>query len=153
MTWQEPQDDPDWRSAYGDYGQQGSQAQPGQTPYGQYQDPSQYGQYGQYGQDPYGQYSYGGYGPAGVPQSGSNGSAIAALVCNIVAAVLCCGGLAWIPGVIVSAIAVSRASTDPESSRKLTIAGWICVAADVVLMVALFVVLGLIGAYSDSSST
>ena len=160
MTWQDPQGQPDWRDAYGQYGQQGpyGQQEPqdspppgwgsdpyGQTPYAQGpypQDPYAQGQYAQgpYPQDPYGQYSYAGYGPAGAPGSGNNGATIAALVANIIAALLCCSGIAWIPGIITSAIALNRVNTDPESARRMTIAAWVCFAADIVVSLG-FVVL------------
>jgi hypothetical protein len=122
--------------AQGQYGQgQYGQGQYGQGQYAQ-------GQYAQtpYPQDPYGQYSYAGYGPAGAPRSGNNGATVAALVANIIAAVLCCSGIAWIPGIITSAIALNRVNTDPESARRMTIAAWVCFAADIAVSVG-FVVL------------
>jgi hypothetical protein len=159
MTWQEPQDDPDWRDAYGDYGQHGTA---GQAPYGQ-----QYGQdpYAQYAQDPYGQQQYGqayygqhgqyasgSYGPPGV-QRANTGLTVAALVANIVSAVLCCGiGLAWIPGVVLSAIALNRANSDPESTRRLTLIAWACFVADVILTVVAFAVIGVLSDDHGSNS-
>ncbi|MFB9838527.1 DUF4190 domain-containing protein [Actinoallomurus acaciae] len=147
MTWQDPQGQPGWRDAYGQYGQYGQ----GQDPYGQ----QSYGQ-DPYGQNPYGQgaydpYGYGPYGPAAVQRSG--GSAIAALVVNIIEGFLCCGGLLWIPGVIMAAIAMSKKDSDPEASRKLTIAAWVCAAVDVLLCIALFIALYAIGEFSNNSST
>lgn len=152
MTWQDPQGQPGWRDAYGQYGQ-------GQNPYGQQpygQDPYGQNPYGQnpYGQGAYDQYGYGGYGPYGpgvAPRS--NGSAIAALVANIVAAFLCCGGVLWIPGVITAAIAMSKNDSEPDSARKLSIASWVCFAVNILLAIVLIVVLAAIGEFSDNSST
>ena len=79
--------------------------------------------------------------------------AVAALVANIFCAILCCAGLVWIPGVITASIALSRSRTDPESARKLSIAAWACFAANIVLAIVVIVVLGLIGEFSDPSST
>jgi len=166
MTWQEPQDDPEWRSAYGDYGQESRAGQHGQDPYAQTpyaQDPyaqggyahDPYGQgaYGQgpYAQDPYGQYNYAAYGPPGALRPANTGMTVAALVANIVTAVLCCMGIAWIPGVILSAVALSRANTDPESARRLTVGAWVCFAADILLAVAIIVLFGIAG--GDNSRT
>jgi hypothetical protein len=144
MTWQDPQGQPDWRDAYGQYGQ-------GQNPYGQ----QPYGQdpYGSYGQGAYDPYGHGGYGPYGPPAARSNGMAIGALVANIVAAFLCCGGILWIPGVITAGIAMSRNDSDPESARKLSIASWVCFAVNILLAIGLVITLAVIGAFSDSSST
>jgi uncharacterized membrane protein YqaE (UPF0057 family) len=169
MAWQDPHG-PDWRDAYGQYGQDPYSQQYGEPqdspPPGYAQDPYSQGSYGQgsygqgaYGQDPYGQASYAqdpygqySYGPPGVgSRTGNPGFAIAALVANIVSAVLCCGiGLAWIPGIILAAVAMSRNATDPESARKLTIGAWVCFVIDVVLTV---VGLILLGVYSDSHPT
>jgi hypothetical protein len=163
MAWQDPNEQSDWRDAYGQYGQdpysQQYGAEPQDTPPPGYaQDPyaqDPYGQnpYGQspYGQDPYGQYNYGAY-PSGVgARPGTNGLTVAALVANIVSGVLCCGiGLAWIPGIILAAVALGRNTTDPESARKLTIAAWVCFVADIVITVVGLIV---IGAVSDNHST
>lgn len=157
MTWQEPQDDPEWRSAYGDYGHEPRTGQYGQAPHAQ--DP--YGQagyphdpyaQGPYAQDPYGQYNYAAYGPPGALRPANTGMTVAALVANIVTAVLCCIGVAWIPGIILSAIALSRANTDPESTRRLTVGAWVCFAVDILLAVAVIVVFGIIGASHDTTT-
>ncbi|MDN3359926.1 hypothetical protein [Actinomadura sp. DC4] len=157
MTWQEPQDDvPDWRDAYGDYGQgaRGQQPPYAQDPYAQggwTQDP--YGQqYAQYGQQQYGQYDYSGYGPPGAMRPAATGATVAALVANIVTAVLCCMGVAWIPGVILAGIALSRAGTDPESARRLTVGAWVCFALDILLAVGVVIVFGLVGAAQDGTT-
>ncbi|TDC65215.1 hypothetical protein E1200_18825 [Actinomadura sp. GC306] len=119
---------PGWQDPYG-----GSQGWSGDPKSG---DP--------YGTDPYGGGAYGGsaygggypnagYGPPGVPTSQSgNGSTVAALVCNIVMVVLCCGVLS-IPGVITSAIAMGRVHSDPESARRLTVWSWVLFGASIVL--------------------
>ncbi|MCO6010914.1 hypothetical protein NE236_38750 [Actinoallomurus purpureus] len=153
MTWQDP---------YGQYGQNPQ----GQTPHGQdaygqpgwqstqpgWQDP--YAQQGPYGQqNPYGQQGYGYYGPPGAPPGGSNAGAVGALVANIVAALLCCGGVAWLPGIILAAISMNRNNTDPESAKQLTLWSWVCFALNIVLMVVLFVVLYSIGTFSNHSSS
>jgi hypothetical protein len=164
----------------GPYGQQEPQDSPppgwvpdphGQTPYAQGpypQDPYAQGPYAQgpyaqgpyaqgpypqgpYPQDPYGQYSYAAYGPAGAPRSGNNGATVAALVANIIAAVLCCSGIAWIPGIVTSAIALNRVNTDPESARRMTIAAWICFAADIAVTVGIFVLIYATGSFSTNT--
>src|SRR4051812_47889848 len=105
-----------WQDPYGQYGQQGWQQNPQQG----WQDPYA-------SQNPYAQQQgYGGYyGPPGAQPGGSNGAAVGALVCNIIAALLCCGGLAWLPGIILSAMAMSRNNTDPGSARNLTLWAWV----------------------------
>ncbi|MFD0691886.1 DUF4190 domain-containing protein [Actinomadura fibrosa] len=114
-------------------------------PYGASQGWDPNGAYGRPGGDPYGMpppgYGYGyGYGPPGVPHApSSNGSTIAALVCNIVGIVLCCNILA-IPGVITAAIAMGRVQTDPRSARKLTIWSWCLFAASVVLGIVFLII-------------
>ncbi|MWA06773.1 hypothetical protein F8568_041815 [Actinomadura sp. LD22] len=106
--------------------------------------------------DPYGGYGNGGtpgwddagvygpqahpYGPPGVPYApANNGSAIAALVCNCVLALLCCNIIA-IPGIVTGALAVGRVRTDPASARRLTIWSWSLFAASVVISIILAVV-------------
>jgi hypothetical protein len=159
MTWQEPQDDPEWRNAYGDYGQEprAGQAPHAQDPYAQgsyAQDPYAQGAYeqGPYAQDPYGQYNYAAYGPPGAIRTANTGMTVAALVANIITAVLCCIGVAWIPGVILSAVALSRATTDPESARRLTVGAWVCFALDILLAVAVIVVFGIVGASHNTTT-
>ncbi|GAA2083203.1 hypothetical protein [Actinomadura alba] len=100
-------------------------------------------------QDPYGQ----GYGPPGVPHGSSgSGSAIGAMICNILFTVLCCNLLA-IPGIVTSAIAVNRFATDPESARSLTAWSWVIFAANVVIVITAIVVLILIGGFDSGSSS
>jgi hypothetical protein len=144
-----------WQDPYGQYGQQGQNPY-GQDPYGQqgwqntqpgWQDP--YAQQNAYGQ----QQGYGYYGPPGAPAGGSSGSTVGALVANIIAALLCCGGIAWLPGIILAAMAMNRNNTDPESAKQLTLWSWVCVVLNVVLVIILFVVLYSIGTFADHSSS
>jgi hypothetical protein len=147
MAWQDPQGQSEWRDAYGQYGQQGAY---GQDPYGQ-----QYA-YGQdpysYAQDPYAQYDYAAYGAPPVPvRSGTPGVTIAALIANIASAIFCCGiGIAWIPGIILAAIALSKNNTDPVAARKYTIGAWVCLGVDLILTVMGFMLLGI---FTDSHSS
>ncbi|MFI0351635.1 hypothetical protein [Actinomadura sp. 9N407] len=110
-------------------------------PYGQAQGQGwdtagQYGQQGAYGQQGYG------YGPPGVPNTGgqTQGSTIAALVCNSVAVAMCCN-VFTIPGIVTSAMAMSRSKTDPRSARTLTIWSWAIFAVALVLQVAFVAVM------------
>jgi hypothetical protein len=130
-----------WEDPYG-----GSQ---GWDPYGAHGQPPPGGQ----GWDPYGQQGYPppgyGYGPPGVPYgTPSNGSAIAALICNALLVAFCCNVIA-ISGIITAAIALSRAGTDPRSARKLTIWSWCLLAASIVVAVVVFVIIMAVGATSD----
>jgi hypothetical protein len=144
MTWQDP---------YDPY-RQNAQDPPGQSPYDPYRqnahDPPGQGPYGPYGHnptgqpgwhDPHAQYGHGYYGPPGVPPM-STGGTVAALIANIVSAILCCVGLAWLPGIILAALALGRAGTDPLGARRLTMWAWVCFGADLVLVVALLVLFG-----------
>ncbi|GLY83831.1 hypothetical protein [Actinoallomurus iriomotensis] len=149
MTWQDPQGQPDWRDAYGQnaYGQQGYGQDPyGQQPYGQ----DSYGN-GWYGQAQYDPHGYGPYGPGTAQRS--NGSAVAALVVSIIEGFLCCGGVLWIPAVIMAAIAMSKKDSDPAAARKLTIAAWVCCAVNVLLCIGLLIALFAIGEFSNHSTT
>jgi hypothetical protein len=165
MTWQDPQGQPEWRDAYGQYGHHGQDPYspynepqdtppPGygaQDPYGQ----SSYGQqgYGQdpyaYAQDPYAQYNYAAYGASPVPaRPGTPAATVAALIANIASAIFCCGiGVAWIPGIILAAIALSKNNTDPVAARKLTIGAWVCLGVDIILTFVGFMLLGI---FTDS---
>lgn len=125
MAWQNPYDQYG-RDMSGQYGQQ-----PGwQDPYARYAGAPGW-------QDPYGQYSQVAV-PA--PQAPvSNGLTVAALVANIASAVFTCGiGLTWLPGVILSGVALGRYKTDVESARRLTLWAWVCFAADIALTVGFF---------------
>jgi hypothetical protein len=95
------------------------------------------------------------YGPPGVPvRPTSNASTTACLVCNIASVLLCCGILG-IPGAIVSAIAMGRVHNDPESARKLTIAGWVLFALSIVsgIAIAIIYIIVVVNADSGYSST
>ncbi|MCD0447676.1 hypothetical protein LO762_00465 [Actinocorallia sp. API 0066] len=96
---------------------------------------------------------YGGYGPP--PPAPNNGSAVAALICNIVLTVTCCGLFA-VPGIITAAIAMSRTTTDPQSAARLTTISWVifgvAIALGILLVIALFG-FGLWGALEAESST
>ncbi|MBD2900246.1 hypothetical protein amrb99_92470 [Actinomadura sp. RB99] len=97
-----------------------------------------YGQGGTPGWDDAG--AYGSYGPPGVPQApANNGSAIAALVCNCVVALLCCNIVA-IPGIVTGALALGRVQTDPASARRLTIWSWSLFAASLLIGIIIAVV-------------
>jgi hypothetical protein len=136
VTTQDPYGQADWRNPYGQYGA---------DPYGQH---VQYGPdpYAQYAQDVYAQYAralypqppaYQVYGP---PRPDTSGLANVALVLNILAGVFTCGlGLAWLPGVILSAIAVNRGRTDPNSAQALTMVGLVCFVANFVMVLLFFV--------------
>lgn len=90
-----------------------------------------------------------GYGPPGVPYgTRSNGSTIAALVCNSIAVALCCNIVA-IPGIITAAIALGRNNTDPNSARKLTIWSWSLFGAAVAIAIIFFVVYLILIAAAD----
>lgn len=104
-----------------------------------------------YAQDPYAQYDYAAYGAPPVPvRSGTPGATVAALIANIASAIFCCGiGVAWIPGIVLSAIALSKNNTDPYTARRLTVGAWICFGVDIVLTVVGFMLLGL---FSDGHS-
>lgn len=123
-----------------------------QDPYGQSGwDPQ--GNYAQQGwQDPYAQQGYG-YGPPGVPQNqASNGSAIAALICNIVLFMFCASLLA-IPGIVTAALAMGRVQTDPQSARRLTIWSWALFAVVIVLGIALIGILIAYGVFSANQDS
>ncbi|WP_433466769.1 hypothetical protein [Spirillospora sp. CA-128828] len=142
-----------WDDPYG-----GSQGWDSGGTYGQgqgygYSQPG-YGQPG-YGQPGYGQPGYG-YGPPGVPYGApSNGSTIAALVCNAVAILLCCNIVA-IPGVITAAVALGRTQTDPPSARRLTIWSWSLFAASVfiaIIVLIIYIIIGVTASDPDYSSS
>lgn len=120
------------------YGQpQSGQPQYGQPGYGQ----PQYGQ-PQYGQPQYGQPGYGAPAGYGYPdpgtawamsqeaQSAKTMSLVALIVSAVVAVLFCLVGL---PSVILSAIALSKAQTEPATARKLVVWSWSVMAGIVVL--------------------
>ncbi len=116
MAWQDPHDS---------HGKEPQQEQPGQ--------------YAQPGPGPLAPSAP--YGPqyAAAPPV-PNGSAIGALIANSSAIVFGFGGIgmAWLPGIILSVIALTRFRTDPESARRLTKWAWVCFVVDIVLTVVLF---------------
>ncbi|HEX2313364.1 MAG TPA: hypothetical protein VHJ17_06510 [Thermomonospora sp.] len=94
-----------------------------------------------------------GYGPPGVPVGGGdNSSAVVALVCNIVATLICCNVLC-IGGIVTSAIALSRARTDPAESRNLTMWSWAILGVSLALEIVLFAILIMAGALSEDSTS
>ena len=137
----------------------------GQAPYGQPPQPGPYGQppYGQppqpapYGQPPYGQNPYGQspYPPPPVPYGApqQNNGALTLTIVSAVATVMCC--LLCLPALIFGIVALSKQSTDPQASARMTRYGWIalgvCVAL-AVLLVVVFVALGVFGAFDASTS-
>ncbi|MGI8330165.1 hypothetical protein ACRYCC_09370 [Actinomadura scrupuli] len=146
---------------YDPYDPYGGQQQPGwQDPYAQPagwpQDP--HGRPAGW-QDPYDpqagwqQAGYGpvhGYGPPGVPPGGAaNGSAIGALICNILAlfgVFFCClGAVASIPGVVLGGMALNRSPSNPESARQLALWSWVCFVLSIVLSIGLLAVFYVLG--------
>ncbi|MGP4026515.1 hypothetical protein [Actinomadura sp. 3N407] len=128
---------PGWQDPYG--GSQGWSGDPyGGTPYG-----------------PRGGHPGYGYGPPGVPtRPRNNGSTTAALVCNIIGVLLCCGVLS-IPGVITAAIAMGRVDSDPESARKLTVWSWVLFGVSIFLgiIIAIIYVFAIVLTESYDSTT
>ncbi|GAA2638334.1 hypothetical protein SMC26_35020 [Actinomadura fulvescens] len=127
-------------------------------PYGQQQGP--YGQGGagqQPGWDPHGQYNQGGgsygYGPPGVyGPPASEGSAIGALVANIIVTLFCCG-VFGIAGIITSAMAMSKVKTDPAAARKLTTWSWVIFGVSLVIgLIIIVVYVAVIISQADSST-
>ncbi|MEO5877284.1 MAG: DUF4190 domain-containing protein [Streptosporangiaceae bacterium] len=121
-----------------------SYGHPPNDPYGQ-QDPYGWMQpQNQPGGLPYQQQPYQHlYGPYGYQQPASNGSAVAALICNILL-VFCC--LLGVPGIVLAALAMGKVTTEPDAARKLTMWSWICFGAAFVvgvLLVVLYVVVGI----------
>lgn len=83
------------------------------------------------------------YGPPGPPVDPNiKNQAITALVCNAVAAVLCCG-LPSIGGVICASIAMGKADNEPESAKKLNVWAWVLLvssfALDILYVIFIFV--------------
>jgi hypothetical protein len=129
------------------YGQQNPSGQP-YGPQGGYGYGPQDGHYGpQGGYGPYDGYG-GGYGPYGYQSPASNGSAVAALVCNILL-LFCCMPLS-IPGIVLAALSLGKINHDPNSARKLTIWAWVCFGIGLLFALAaiIFVV-----AHADSDDS
>jgi hypothetical protein len=129
------------------------------NPYGgsPYSDPG-YGGSAPYGSSPYADQGWQdpyamptpGYGPPMPPAS--QGAAIGALVCNIVATFFCCF-LLTIPGIITSAIALGRIQSDPESARNLTRWSWGLFIASAILGLILVVIYAVVIATTNDPST
>ncbi|MEO5608697.1 MAG: hypothetical protein ABIQ61_06450, partial [Ornithinibacter sp.] len=148
------------------YGQQPyGQTQPppyGQQPYGQTQPPP-YGQqpYSQtqpppYGQQPYGSPIPGPYAPGpgayGVEQR--NASALTLTILSAIS-ILCCGGIFSIPALVFGIIALTKQTTDPSESRRMTKFGWIAFAVGVAILVVvagIVIAIAVAGGF-DTSST
>jgi hypothetical protein len=115
--------------------------QPGADPYAQptaaYGQP--YGQsYGQsYGQPP----AYAQPFPGTYTQPANNGSALALTIVSAVSVVMC-GGLLVIPALIFGIVGLTKQSSDPEGSRRMSRYGWwafgIGVVVSILLVVGLF---------------
>jgi hypothetical protein len=117
------------------------QGQPpyGQSPYGQPPQQPQYGQPAGFGQPPYGQppQTYGQHPgqPYGYPQPalGTNGLAIAALVCSLAGIVTCISAPV---GIVLGAVALSQIKKTGQAGRGMALAGlWIGI-----VLTALFVI-------------
>lgn len=96
-------------------------------------------------------YGYGyGYPPPPPQDDRVRNQAIGVLVTNIVATLLCCSPLA-IAGIVMGAMAMGRAETQPDSARSLIKWGWGMAIGSAVLVIALIVALIVIGVASDPS--
>jgi hypothetical protein len=140
---------PPWadQSKHGPWALQPGFDQSGQPSYGQ---PPGYDQYGRPVYSAYPPYStyptYPGYTvypypppPYPLPpDDGVRGQAIASLVCNILASLMCCL-IFGVAGIVLSAIAMSRSDHDPQSARKLVMWSWGALAAAVVAGIAVVV--------------
>ncbi|MEO7421784.1 MAG: hypothetical protein ABIU87_05245 [Ornithinibacter sp.] len=163
---------------YGQQGQYGAPPAYGQQPYGEpppygqqpYGEPPAYGQppaYGEpspYGQAPppsYGQQQFGspfpGPYPPGPAAHGVEQRNTSALTLTILSglSILCCGGIFSIPALVFGILALTKQTTDPTESRRMTRFGWIAFAVGVA---ALVVVAGIVIAIAvaggfDTSST
>lgn len=131
-----------------------AQPSPGQDPYAP--DP--------YAQQPYAQQGYGqqvgGYAPQPYAAPGtygqpprSNGSALTLTIISGITTLSCC--LFTAPALILGIVALTRQSTDPEGSARMTRYGWIAFAVAIALAlvaVGIFVALG-VGGYFDDPGT
>jgi hypothetical protein len=72
----------------------------------------------------------------------TSGPTIAALVCSLIALVMCCNLLA-VPAIVTSAMAIGRSGTDPASAQRLTTWSWgVLVLAFLLPITAFLVLLG-----------
>ena len=133
--------------------------QPQDTPYGS----NPYGQPG-YVQQPYGSTAYG-HAPYGVPPGpygsppgpyapygappAKNTSAVVLTVLSGIATVLCC--LFGLPSLILGIVALSRQTTDPQGSARMTRYGWITFGVFLALAVVAVFLIGAFGTLSDST--
>ncbi len=114
--------------------------------------PAAYGGLPGYGGPPgYGVPGYGapagyGYGYGGVPSPGTNGMAIASLVCSLATFIAC---VTFIPGVICGHIAISQIKRTGQQGKGMAIAG----LAIGYTFIALTVIVVLIAVAGSSSST
>ena len=135
--------------------------QPQDTPYGA----NPYGQPG-YVQQPYGSTAYGQspyalppgpyqpptgpYQPYGAPPA-KNTSAVVLTVLSGVATALCC--LLGLPSLVFGIVALTRVSTDPAGSARMTRYGWITFGVLLGLGAVALVVLGVLGSVNDPNAT
>ncbi|WP_157249112.1 hypothetical protein [Nonomuraea typhae] len=89
-----------------------------------------------------------GYPPPGPRNDGLRTTSIIALVLNLVATVSCCNFLA-IPGAIMAGLALGKVDSEPENARSRLLWSWILFGSGFVLTIALFIVLGVNGAFDD----
>lgn len=119
------------------------QAPYGQAPYGQASaDPTAYGRPG-YGQSPYGPSPYGSpftpYGQQAYAAPQQSSSALVLTILSAVGCLLCC--LWFAPSLVFGIVALSRQSSDPASSARITRYGWVSVGVMALLGVLLGVAL------------
>lgn len=89
---------------------------------------------------------YGGSGPQPPPQPASQGSAIGALIANIVG--LCmCWALALV-GIILAIVALTMTSSNPKAAKTCTIISWVLFGVGIVFWVVLLVFYGAMGVFS-----
>lgn len=109
-----------------------------------------------YGQAPYG---YPAYGPPPVPYAAPAPQNTSALVLTIISAMLtlsCYFTLAGIPALILGIIALTRQSTDPLGSRRMSRYGWITLAvlAGLILLAIIgFIIFVVASSPSSTGST
>ena len=128
-----------------------------QQPYGQAphqpqpHDPTAYGSAS--GQSPYAPSPYGSPFPA-PPQPGQNTGALALTITSAVASALCC--LLCVPALIFGIVALSKQSSDPVGSARMTRYGWVALGITLavgILLVVGFVALAVAGAFEGSGSS
>jgi hypothetical protein len=108
-----------------------------------------------HGQPAYGQPTYPppyGYPPYGAPPQ-SNSAALVLTIVAAVATAMCC--LLFTPSLVLGIVALSKQSTDPVASARLTRYGWIAGGVTIalgILAVVLLVAAGAFGSLGGSSS-